>query len=428
MHAGETTEAPTKAKSGFFSRMMKKDGQPVAEAHLPGGQAQPAQLAHGGASTQQFVPWDPEVDGTSGQVVIAVEEAKAMEAGEAAGPSAGHASWAVSAYTSSGPGPVAEGREGGATPKGNVQFAQVDDVGVQRVHSSTGPQAAATRPSFNKQMSLQHRNAALSSAQVQAIADAPVDIVSVGIASPAVSAMPQLLPQPSFFARQQDPATSMLGRAGEGVPPGVQPPGGFGEGVPGGTKRTGSNLGPGGAAGSAAPGVGPTSPGGEKDRVSIGRDSSEIGSTMGQEIRNRIRGGGGGDLPAGAASANIRRADNKKADNKKDDDVAAEDDREPLHVGGVRGVIGWLGHSLVSYYRRQAADPSTVIMVVHIMLTFTHFITWASTYGAVDGHGPHSANVREFDDIVVSLMALTGWFAMLYFARGAQVRALRRPF
>ncbi len=34
---------------------------------------------------------------------------------------------------------------------------------------------------------------------------------------------------------------------------------------------------------------------------------------------------------------------------------------------------------------------------------------------------PPQVQVQEFDDVIVSLMALTGWAALLYFCRGVQV-------
>jgi hypothetical protein len=40
-----------------------------------------------------------------------------------------------------------------------------------------------------------------------------------------------------------------------------------------------------------------------------------------------------------------------------------------------------------------------------------------TTYGGVGGAGPASRAVREFDDVVVSLMGLSGWLAVIYFFR-----------
>lgn len=80
-----------------------------------------------------------------------------------------------------------------------------------------------------------------------------------------------------------------------------------------------------------------------------------------------------------------------------------------------------LAHSLSGYYRRQLRDPTTVMMLSHQLLTLVHFITWASAYGGIEGSGPSDTRVKEFDDIVISIMGLAGWCSMLYFTRGCQV-------
>lgn len=69
-------------------------------------------------------------------------------------------------------------------------------------------------------------------------------------------------------------------------------------------------------------------------------------------------------------------------------------------------------------------DPIQFVHVFHHSATLVHFVIWASTYGGVGGGGPGGDSVRllEFDDVVVSLMALSGWVSMLYYSRGVQVR------
>lgn len=74
-----------------------------------------------------------------------------------------------------------------------------------------------------------------------------------------------------------------------------------------------------------------------------------------------------------------------------------------------------------AYLSRQLRDPITFVMASHLLLTIIHFITWEITYG-VDGTGPDSQSIRTFDDVIVSLMILTGWISLWYFARGTQVR------
>ncbi len=68
------------------------------------------------------------------------------------------------------------------------------------------------------------------------------------------------------------------------------------------------------------------------------RDSTELASPAGQEFKNRLRGGGGGDLPAGG-QVTIRR-ENKKGSASEKEELTADDDRDPLHTGGLTGHLG----------------------------------------------------------------------------------------
>ena len=82
-----------------------------------------------------------------------------------------------------------------------------------------------------------------------------------------------------------------------------------------------------------------------------------------------------------------------------------------------------LAHAYHGYLKRCLRDPISFVMLFHLAATFTHFITWASAYGGVEGGAAElkaSRRVAEFDDVVVSLMGLSGWLALLYFARGSQ--------
>lgn len=72
-------------------------------------------------------------------------------------------------------------------------------------------------------------------------------------------------------------------------------------------------------------------------------------------------------------------------------------------------------------FARMVSDPWLFIWHTHLFLTFVHFITWQTTYGGVHGPGPASRAVKEFDDVVVSLMGLTGWLAVIYFFRWARL-------
>ncbi|KAI8467692.1 MAG: hypothetical protein J3K34DRAFT_32028 [Monoraphidium minutum] len=84
------------------------------------------------------------------------------------------------------------------------------------------------------------------------------------------------------------------------------------------------------------------------------------------------------------------------------------------HKGRLRAML----ETTTEGFMRMLSDPWLFIWHTHLALTFMHFITWQTTYGGVGGSGPASRSVREFDDVVVSLMGLSGWLAVIYFFRG----------
>ena len=86
------------------------------------------------------------------------------------------------------------------------------------------------------------------------------------------------------------------------------------------------------------------------------------------------------------------------------------------HKGRLRAVL----ETTTGGFQRMLSDPWLFIWHTHLFLTFVHFVTWQTTYGGVHGPGPASRAVKEFDDVVVSLMGLTGWLAVIYFFRGFQ--------
>jgi hypothetical protein len=64
------------------------------------------------------------------------------------------------------------------------------------------------------------------------------------------------------------------------------------------------------------------------------------------------------------------------------------------------------------------ADPWLFVWHLHLFVTIIHFITWISSYDYFGADsGPSSYSVRAFDDIIVSMMGLTGWLAVVYFFR-----------
>ncbi len=71
----------------------------------------------------------------------------------------------------------------------------------------------------------------------------------------------------------------------------------------------------------------------------VRQGSAEIG-TAGEkaEIKNRLRGGGGGDMPK-----SLKRVDSTNRARGKGEEAAdnVDDDRQPLHVGGFMGNARW---------------------------------------------------------------------------------------
>eukprot|EP00198_Chlamydomonas_reinhardtii_P002422 XP_001691758.1 transient receptor potential ion channel protein [Chlamydomonas reinhardtii] len=161
-----------------------------------------------------------------------------------------------------------------------------------------------------------------------------------------------------------------------------------------------------------------------------------LGGSVGEggEIRNRMRGGGGDNVSGGLPRAATRRQTTNIASAEPgtydgagggggDTAAAAADeepqpDRTPTWLRHVQTLL----HAYRGYVKRMIQDPIQFVHVFHHSATLVHFVIWASTYGGVGGGGPGGDSVRllEFDDVVVSLMALSGWVSMLYYSRGVQ--------
>ncbi|GAX79471.1 hypothetical protein CEUSTIGMA_g6912.t1 [Chlamydomonas eustigma] len=155
---------------------------------------------------------------------------------------------------------------------------------------------------------------------------------------------------------------------------------------------------------------------------SLVREGSEIGSmaSEGELIKNRLRGGGGGDF---GASSIARRPDLLERMSRSAEEAAKggnSTSSSSLYSSGIKDNLGTLWHALHGYYSRQCSDPVTLMMMLHLWLSVVHFTVWASSYGGVNGTGPSQVRVQEFDDVIVSLIALSGWSSMLYFSRGLQ--------
>lgn len=117
-------------------------------------------------------------------------------------------------------------------------------------------------------------------------------------------------------------------------------------------------------------------------------------------------GSGGGTSPPSAGGAPGGAAGDVEAGN-------PPPARLEPHVTRLRAFLDSTRDGLVG----MTQDPWLFIWHTHLVLTWIHFFTWVSTYGGVGGAGP-TVPVQQFDDIVVSGMALTGWIAVLYFYRG----------
>ena len=105
-------------------------------------------------------------------------------------------------------------------------------------------------------------------------------------------------------------------------------------------------------------------------------------------MRNRLRGGGGGDGGSHKAAARSRSELERSTSRGVDSDTAGSQAGNPKLYGGGLDNVRTLWHALRAYYMRQLADPITLIMLLHLVLTVVHFIVWASSYGGVNGSGP----------------------------------------
>ncbi|GBF97002.1 hypothetical protein Rsub_09799 [Raphidocelis subcapitata] len=151
-----------------------------------------------------------------------------------------------------------------------------------------------------------------------------------------------------------------------------------------------------------------------------------------QRQRTRAR-SGGGDLPSSVSA--LKRVNTAPGRHRGDaagdawaqpgatgggglDDIEAGGDATAKDANPHKGPLRALLETTSEGFARMLSDPWLFIWHTHLFLTFVHFITWQTTYGGVGGPGPASRAVKEFDDVVVSLMGLSGWLAVIYFFRG----------
>lgn len=160
---------------------------------------------------------------------------------------------------------------------------------------------------------------------------------------------------------------------------------------------------------------------------SLVRAPSLGGSTGDGEFKNRMR-GGGGDI--GRDNTSTKRAEPRRkpsglsvgAEGAEQHEGAGQDHEEaqadmaPVVLDHLRTLF----HAYRGYAKRLLHDPISFVHAFHVVTTLVHFVTWAAAYGGVGGRGPRNVRVAEFDDVVVSGMALSGWLSVLYYARGFQ--------
>lgn len=299
LHAGETHEAPVKAKSGLgqgLQRLFKGRGKGNKGEGEPVGEGVEVQVVGEAMGAAQFVPWSPEhTQDEGGQC-----EGGCPQPGQPGLEGSGRhqqqqgqwvqgAAWGATLAA----GPVAEG-----TDRPSVQFQQVDDVGVADEQGVAATASSVSSPTGRQAMGRVPSMRGSRASTTTGLLNPEVDIVSVGLAS-----APPLRTQPSFFM-QAAPSNPMMQHPSDAAAL-------FGEGFGG--SGAGHHLGDGpspsawsepsrprmGASGSTGGAGLVAGTSGDRERASGVRETSEIVVGVGgQEIRNRLRGGGGGDMPS----------------------------------------------------------------------------------------------------------------------------------
>ncbi len=109
----------------------------------------------------------------------------------------------------------------------------------------------------------------------------------------------------------------------------------------------------------------------------------------GEFFRNRLRGGGGGD-----SRSSLRRNELQHKDTSELDRTTASS--KLLYDGGWTENLITLVVALQGFYARQLSDPTSLVMLLHLLLSVVHFVTWASSYGGVNGSGPRAVSTEGF--------------------------------
>ncbi|GIL76046.1 hypothetical protein Vretimale_5686 [Volvox reticuliferus] len=154
-----------------------------------------------------------------------------------------------------------------------------------------------------------------------------------------------------------------------------------------------------------------------------------LGGSVGEggEIRNRMRGGGGDNvggtaMPRASTRRQVTNVTSGPGGEQEQADAAAQGavdeepqpDRTPAVVRHYRTLL----HAYRGYLKRMVRDPIQFVHLFHNCATLVHFIIWATSFDGVNGSATHNVRLLEFDDVVVSLMALSGWGSVLYYSRG----------
>ncbi|KXZ41393.1 hypothetical protein GPECTOR_497g455 [Gonium pectorale] len=152
-----------------------------------------------------------------------------------------------------------------------------------------------------------------------------------------------------------------------------------------------------------------------------------LGGSVGEggEIRNRMRGGGGDNVGGAQTRGPTRRQITQGPGGELETAEpgatgAADEEPQPDRTPPMLRHIKTMLHAYRGYLKRMMRDPIQFVHVFHNCATLVHFVVWASCYGGVGGSGSTNLRLLEFDDVVVSLMALSGWASVLYYARGYQ--------
>ncbi|KAG2493527.1 hypothetical protein HYH03_008341 [Edaphochlamys debaryana] len=465
---GERLETVTTQKSNFLTRLIASNRQNTQQAVAEGTEDQEAATADAAESSRgPALALALTPASCSGRAALAAlpegEEGQAGDdwrLGEARG-CGGRAS----------AGPVAEGTEGPSTSGGGITtpFATAASLSLLPSGSGPGQPGPELGPGLSSMQQLYHQLAAgacapggggagggmaalqqqVASLQQMRTAYAAsaggagsASFTAAGAAAAAALGSSQMggfnslsmtghvamsVPEPVDFV------SVGLGPGPVGLPGGLMggPKAAFGGAAVGQSKVTSMLRGPDAPAASTQAEImrdGPPARMSNPSLQGLNRVPSLGGSLGDGEIRNRMRGGGGDNvggstLPRATTRRQTTNIGGGGGDGEPPDGATAaggdeepQVDRTPACLRHVKTLL----HAYRGYLKRMVRDPIQFVHVFHNCATLVHFVIWASCYGGVGGSGSTNVKLIEFDDVVVSLMALSGWMSVLYYSRGHQ--------